>query len=184
MVWMTVFHFCFDLNQFRFIRQDFYENPFWTTQRLMIVALFLCCASLSQAVALERLQHQAQVARVQAEIARHRAGGDRTAMRQLVEHPRLRQREPAVEQAGAQEAELAGVEAAETAQRRRGRVRRGSRPARGRPLARAGPRPGRARAAPVDLRLCAPSADVRHPPAPWPRPLPARRERVDSGPYT
>ena len=28
MLWMAAFHFCFDLNQFRFIRQDFYENPF------------------------------------------------------------------------------------------------------------------------------------------------------------
>lgn len=56
MLWMAAFHFCFDLNQFRFIRQNFYDDPFWATQRLMIVALFLCCAGLSQAVALERGQ--------------------------------------------------------------------------------------------------------------------------------
>ena len=55
-VWMAVFHFCFDLNYFRFIQQDFYRNPVWTWQRSCIVSLFLCCAGLSQAVAL----HQGQ----------------------------------------------------------------------------------------------------------------------------
>ena len=55
-VWMAVFHFCFDLNHFRFIRQDFYRDPFWTWQRTCIVTLFLFCAGLSQAVAL----HQGQ----------------------------------------------------------------------------------------------------------------------------
>ncbi len=51
MVWMTVFHFCFDLNHFRFIGQDFYRDPLWTWQRTAIVSLFLACAGLSQAVA-------------------------------------------------------------------------------------------------------------------------------------
>jgi uncharacterized membrane protein len=55
-VWMAVFHFCFDLNHFRFIRQDFYRDPFWTWQRTCIVTLFLLCVGLSQAVAL----HQGQ----------------------------------------------------------------------------------------------------------------------------
>ena len=41
MVWMTVFHFCFDLNHFGHIRQDFYGDPFWTWQRTAIVSLFL-----------------------------------------------------------------------------------------------------------------------------------------------
>lgn len=51
MVWMTVFHFSFDLNQFRLIpRQNFYADPFWTWQRLCIVTLFLTCVGLSQAV--------------------------------------------------------------------------------------------------------------------------------------
>jgi uncharacterized membrane protein len=50
-VWMTVFHFCFDLNHFGWIRQNFYADPFWTWQRTMIVSLFLFCAGLSQAVA-------------------------------------------------------------------------------------------------------------------------------------
>ncbi len=51
MVWMTVFHFCFDLNHFGFIEQNFYRDPFWTWQRTAIVSLFLFTAGLSQAVA-------------------------------------------------------------------------------------------------------------------------------------
>jgi uncharacterized membrane protein len=50
-VWMTVYHFCFDLNHFRWIRQNFYIDPVWTWQRTAIVSLFLFCAGLSQAVA-------------------------------------------------------------------------------------------------------------------------------------
>lgn len=51
MVWMTVFHFCFDLNHFGWIRTDFYHAPFWTLQRSAIVSLFLLCAGMGQAVA-------------------------------------------------------------------------------------------------------------------------------------
>ena len=50
-VWMTAFHFCFDLNHFGWIRQDFYRDPVWTGQRTAIVSLFLFCAGLGQAVA-------------------------------------------------------------------------------------------------------------------------------------
>ncbi len=50
-VWMTVFHFCFDLNHLGFIQQNFRQDPFWTTQRTCIVTLFLFCAGLGQAVA-------------------------------------------------------------------------------------------------------------------------------------
>ena len=32
MVWMTVFHFSFDLNQFGYIKQNFYHDPVWTWQ--------------------------------------------------------------------------------------------------------------------------------------------------------
>ena len=49
MVWMTAFHFCFDLNHFRFIRQNFYTDPFWTRQRFVIVTLFMLCAGAGQA---------------------------------------------------------------------------------------------------------------------------------------
>jgi uncharacterized membrane protein len=50
-VWMTAYHFCFDLNHFGWIRQNFYADPVWTWQRTAIVSLFLFCAGLSQAVA-------------------------------------------------------------------------------------------------------------------------------------
>jgi len=51
MVWMAAFHFCFDLNHFRFMAADFYRDPFWLNQRTAIVSLFLLCAGMGQAVA-------------------------------------------------------------------------------------------------------------------------------------
>lgn len=57
-VWMAVFHFSFDLNHFGFTRQNFYADPFWTLQRSAIVSLFLFCAGVGQAIALD--QHQAR----------------------------------------------------------------------------------------------------------------------------
>jgi uncharacterized membrane protein len=56
MVWMAVFHFCFDLDHFRFIHQDFRNDPFWTLQRVAIVSVFLFCVGAGQASAL----HQGQ----------------------------------------------------------------------------------------------------------------------------
>jgi len=50
-VWMTAFHFAFDLNHFGFIQQDFYRSPVWTVQRTCILSLFLFCAGFGQAVA-------------------------------------------------------------------------------------------------------------------------------------
>ena len=55
-VWMTAFHFCFDLNHFGYIQQNFLADPFWTGQRTAIVSLFLFCAGLGQAIALEHRQ--------------------------------------------------------------------------------------------------------------------------------
>jgi uncharacterized membrane protein len=55
-VWMTAFHFAFDLDHFRFIHEDFYRDPFWTWQRTAIVSLFLFCAGLGQAVAVAQGQ--------------------------------------------------------------------------------------------------------------------------------
>ncbi len=54
-VWMAVFHFCFDLNHYRLLdpAQNFYTDPFWTVQRAMIVTLFMAVAGLSQAVAID-----------------------------------------------------------------------------------------------------------------------------------
>lgn len=51
MVWMTAYHFAFDLRFFGWLDADFYRDPFWTLQRSAIVALFLFCAGLGQAVA-------------------------------------------------------------------------------------------------------------------------------------
>lgn len=55
-VWMTLFHFCFDLNQFGYTQQNFYADAFWTGQRTAIVSLFLFCAGLGQAVAVQQAQ--------------------------------------------------------------------------------------------------------------------------------
>lgn len=55
MLWMAGFHFCFDLNVYGYFhpRQAFTADLFWTLQRACIVTLFLFCAGLSQAVALD-----------------------------------------------------------------------------------------------------------------------------------
>lgn len=53
-VWMTIFHFCFDLNYFGYLNFNFYEDSLWIYQRTLIVSLFLFCAACGQAVALDR----------------------------------------------------------------------------------------------------------------------------------
>lgn len=53
-VWMTIFHFCFDLNYFGYLNFNFYEDSIWIYQRTCIVSLFLFCAASGQAVALDR----------------------------------------------------------------------------------------------------------------------------------
>jgi uncharacterized membrane protein len=68
-VWMTAFHFCFDLNHFRWIRQDFNRDPVWTWQRTAIVSLFLFCAGLSQSVAWAQRQSWPRFWRRWAQIA-------------------------------------------------------------------------------------------------------------------
>lgn len=68
-VWMTAFHFSFDLNYFGWIRQDFYRSPLWTVQRACIVSLFLFCAGLGQAVAFTQGQGWPRFARRWAQIA-------------------------------------------------------------------------------------------------------------------
>jgi uncharacterized membrane protein len=54
-VWMVLFHFCFDLNFFGYFRPAFSFNhdALWTVQRSCIVSLFLLCAGLGQAMALQ-----------------------------------------------------------------------------------------------------------------------------------
>ncbi len=51
LVWMAIFHFCFDLSHFQLINANFYVDSFWTTQRTCILSLFLLCAGAGQAVA-------------------------------------------------------------------------------------------------------------------------------------
>ncbi|HEY9096775.1 MAG TPA: heparan-alpha-glucosaminide N-acetyltransferase [Hydrogenophaga sp.] len=69
MLWMTVYHFCFDLNYHGLLREDFYQDPFWTWQRTAIVSLFLFTAGLSQAVALNQGQGWARFWRRWAKVA-------------------------------------------------------------------------------------------------------------------
>ena len=54
-VWMALFHFAFDLNYFGLLdtRYNFHRDPLWTTQRTCIVSLFLLCAGVGQALALQ-----------------------------------------------------------------------------------------------------------------------------------
>ncbi|MDQ2779272.1 MAG: DUF1624 domain-containing protein [Pseudomonadota bacterium] len=54
-VWMAAFHFSFDLNVYGLMRphQNFLGDPFWTVQRACIVTLFLLCAGVGQAAALD-----------------------------------------------------------------------------------------------------------------------------------
>ena len=70
MVWMACFHFSFDLNQARFIPpQNFYGDPFWTTQRLCIVSMFLLGAGAGQAVAIDAGQTWTRFWRRWAQVA-------------------------------------------------------------------------------------------------------------------
>jgi uncharacterized membrane protein len=68
-VWMTVFHFCFDLNYFGWLKQNFYADPVWMWQRTAIVSLFLFCAGLGQAVAVEQRQSWPRFWRRWAQVA-------------------------------------------------------------------------------------------------------------------
>ena len=68
-VWMTVFHFGFDLSHFGLWSQNFRLDPFWTTQRTVIVSLFLFCAGLGQAIAWHQGQSWMRFGRRWAQIA-------------------------------------------------------------------------------------------------------------------
>jgi uncharacterized membrane protein len=60
MVWMTLFHFSFDLQHFGYLQANFYGDPFWTVQRAAIVTLFVFCAGLGQAIAVQQGQSWAR----------------------------------------------------------------------------------------------------------------------------
>ena len=56
LLWMTGFHFCFDLASAGLLQTNFYADPFWTRQRTCILSLFLLCAGAGQALAIARGQ--------------------------------------------------------------------------------------------------------------------------------
>jgi len=68
-VWMAAFHFCFDLNHFGWITQNFYRDPVWTWQRTAIVSLFLFCAGGGQALAVAAGQGSARFWRRWGQVA-------------------------------------------------------------------------------------------------------------------
>ena len=68
-LWMTCFHFAFDLNYFGFIHENFYGDPLWTVQRTCILSLFLLCAGFGQAVAVHAGQTWARFWRRWLQIA-------------------------------------------------------------------------------------------------------------------
>jgi uncharacterized membrane protein len=70
-VWMAGFHLAFDLNTFGLLepRQNFYVDPFWTWQRTAIVTLFIFCAGLAQAAALDAGQRWPRFWRRWAQVA-------------------------------------------------------------------------------------------------------------------
>ena len=71
MLWMAAFHFGFDLNHFGYVepRHNFHRDPLWTMQRTCIVSLFLFCAGMGQAAAIEAGQAAARFWRRWAQVA-------------------------------------------------------------------------------------------------------------------
>ena len=69
LVWMTAYHFAFDLNWFGLIRQDFYQDPLWIAQRTAILSLFLVAAGMGQAAAQAQGQRWPRFWRRWAQIA-------------------------------------------------------------------------------------------------------------------
>ncbi len=69
MVWMTAFHFCFDLSNAGLLQANFYRDPLWTWQRTCILSLFLFCAGAGQAIAVAQGQSWPRFWRRWAQIA-------------------------------------------------------------------------------------------------------------------
>jgi uncharacterized membrane protein len=51
---MFAYHFCFDLNYFGVLRQNFNVDPFWLTARTLILGSFLLLVGISLALATQR----------------------------------------------------------------------------------------------------------------------------------
>ncbi|MHB1677369.1 MAG: heparan-alpha-glucosaminide N-acetyltransferase [Sulfuriferula sp.] len=56
-VLMVFYHFCFDLNYFGLIHQDFNDSPFWLTLRAVIVTCFLTLVGISLVLAAAKSTH-------------------------------------------------------------------------------------------------------------------------------
>ncbi len=69
MVWMTAFHFCFDLSNAGLLQANFYRDPVWTWQRTCILGLFLFCAGAGQAIAVAQGQSWQRFWRRWAQVA-------------------------------------------------------------------------------------------------------------------
>lgn len=69
LVWMAIFHFCFDLSHYGVINADFYRDAVWTTQRTLILSTFLLCAGAGQAIASAQGQSWARFWKRWAQVA-------------------------------------------------------------------------------------------------------------------
>ena len=69
LVWMTAYHFCFDLQNAGLLHQNMYDDPVWTWQRTCILSLFLWCAGAGQAIAVRGGQRWPQFWRRWGQIA-------------------------------------------------------------------------------------------------------------------
>ncbi|MGZ8251919.1 MAG: DUF1624 domain-containing protein [Methylophilaceae bacterium] len=63
-VLMIAYHFCFDLNQYHHIHQDFYQAPFWLGARAFIVTLFLLIAGISLSLSAQNEGGQSRLKRL------------------------------------------------------------------------------------------------------------------------
>ena len=68
-LWMTLYHFAYDLSHFAYWPQDFRADPVWTWQRTAIVSMFLFCAGLGQAIAVHQGQSWQRFWRRWAQVA-------------------------------------------------------------------------------------------------------------------
>lgn len=68
-VWMAIFHFCFDLAHYGLAPFELKRDPFWLHQRTAIVTLFLLCAGAGQAVAAMQGQSWARFWKRWAQVA-------------------------------------------------------------------------------------------------------------------
>jgi uncharacterized membrane protein len=69
MVWMTVYHFCWDLHLFGWVQLQMLRDPFWWLQRTAIVTLFVGCAGAAQAIAMAQGQSWLRFWRRWAQVA-------------------------------------------------------------------------------------------------------------------